>query len=498
MLRRAFVRSTLATFGAPLLAPDPLAGLFRPVGRTAADLEAVRGDGTRVTIPGAAVVDLSRGIKGKVLLAGAPGYDAARTVLNPVIDRHPALIAQPTSAADVQRVVRFAREHGLLTAVKCGGHSFSGQSTCEKGLQVDLSGMRGVTVDPKARRAQVIGGTLLGAVDRATQPHGLVTPLGTVSHTGVGGLTTGGGFGRVARRFGLALDNVVSVDVVTPDGALVRADATENPDLFWAVRGGGGNFGIVTRFEFALHPMERQIIGGDLAFPFERAAEVLAVYADYALAAPDELYLDFFLVKPPGGGPGSCGMSLCYSGAPAGLDKVLAPLRKLGKPVADTVKPLDYVEIQKSGDISDPRAMGSYLKSGFTSAISPEMARAIVGGFEPDPGRVTIFFTQHCGGAIGRVATGAAAFAHRYAMINCLASTGWPFGTDGEPHIQAGRRYWAGIEKYTKGWYTNEVADETPGQIDANYGPNLARLAALKKRYDPTNLFRLNANVRPG
>jgi hypothetical protein len=343
----------------------------------------------------------------------------------------------------------------------------------------------------------VAGGSLLGAVDAATRPHDLVTPLGTVSHTGVGGLTTGGGFGRVARRFGLALDNVTAMDVVTADGSLVRATATQNEDLFWGVRGAGGNFGIVTSFEFRLHPMPRRVLGGDIAFPLNRVTDVLRVYADYVAAAPDELYLDVFIIKPPGDAPGSCGFSVCWSGPPGGLEKALAPVRRLGTPADDGVKPIDYVDLQKSGDVADPRAMGNYVKSGFAASLPDDMIRAIAGGFEPHPGRVTIFFTQHSGGAINRVPVEATAFPHRRAAYNALVVVGWPHGSDRTPHVAYARRWWDAVEPFSHGWYTNEVADESTAQINANYGPNYPRLVRLKNRYDPTNLFRLNANVAP-
>jgi FAD/FMN-containing dehydrogenase len=211
-------------------------------------------------------------LRGRVLLANDEGYDEARRILNPTFDKRPALIVQPTGTADVRTAVEFAREHSLLLAVKCGGHSLSGQSTCDRGMQIDLSAFRGVRVDPAARLAWVAGGTLLGQVDHETAAHELVTPLGTVSHTGVGGLTLGGGFGRVARRFGLAIDNLMGVEVVTADARILRANANENSDLYWGVRGGGGNFGIVTSFEFRLHPMQRQVVGGRIAFPLARRA----------------------------------------------------------------------------------------------------------------------------------------------------------------------------------------------------------------------------------
>lgn len=327
--------------------------------------------------------------------------------------------------------------------------------------------------------------------------HGLVTTMGTVSHTGVGGLTTGGGFGRLARKFGLALDNLTGVDVVTADGAFHHASAEENPDLFWGIRGGGGNFGVVTSFEFQLHPMDRQVIAGRLLFPFERAGDVLRFYADYTPGAPEDLQLDFGVSKPPGGGPGGVSLQVCYAGPASEADRALAPLGKLGAPLKDDVKAIDYVALQRAGDVSDPRAMGLYVKSGFTKEINQALIAKILDGFEPHPGRLTSLFTQQSGGAINRVPVASTSFAHRYAQHNLLTAVAWKNGDDGTAHMKWARQYWSTIEPLTSGFYTNEIADESKEVVDANYRENYERLVAIKNRYDPGNLFRLNANVKP-
>jgi hypothetical protein len=259
MKRRTFLRSSLAAAAAATVT------LPRP-----RDVNAVTGDGAEITLRGSEIADLSGRLKGRLLLSGDEGYDAARRILNPSFDKHPALVAQVTGVADIRTAVDFARDHELLVAVKCGGHSASGKSTCDGGMQIDLSPFRGTRIDPDARKAWVTGGSLLGQLDHEAMAFGLVTPMGTVSHTGVGGLVTGGGFGRLARRFGLAVDNLTSVHVVTADGQFHRANAEENSDLFWGVRGGGGNFGIVTDFEFDLHPMQREVVGGAIVFPIVR------------------------------------------------------------------------------------------------------------------------------------------------------------------------------------------------------------------------------------
>ena len=498
MKRRDFFRSSVAAAVAASLPRGAFALPYRRAQQVIADVNAVRGDGQAVTLKGAELQELKGVLRGHLLLANSEGYDDARRVLNASINKRPALIVRPTGVADVRSAVNFAREHGLLVAVKCGGHSPSGQSTCDGGMMIDLSDFRGVRVDPAARRAWVAGGTLLGAVDHEVLSHGLGTTLGTVSHTGVGGLTTGGGFGRLARRFGLALDNVMSVDVVTADGALRHASPTVNPDLYWGVRGAGGNFGIVTAFEFRLHPMQRRIVGGDIVFPIARARDVLDMYADYSQRSPDTLYMDYFMSYPPGGAPGVAGINLCYSGTEDSAERALAPIRKLGTPIADTVKAMDYAAIQRSGDVSDPRANGSYLKGGFTSEIKPELIRTIIEGFQGDPGRSTVIFFQQGGGAVGRVSPTATAFPHRYAQHTMISVVGWPVNADGAPHSAWVKQYFSRLEPFTHGYYINAIAgDETAKSIDQNYRENHPRLVTIKNKYDPTNLFRLNANVRP-
>lgn len=500
MKRRAFVVSTLAAAGAAVVPRhNVFASMYAPALRASRDVVAVTGDGEEVVLPTSALEDLAARMRGRLLLAGDDGYEDARRILNPSFDKRPALIAQVAGGADVRAAVDFAREHrGLLLAVKCGGHSASGKSTCDRGMMIDLSPFRDVRVDTGAQRARVTGGSLLGAVDHEAMSYGLVTPLGTVSHTGVGGLVTGGGFGRLARRYGLSVDNLTSVDVVAADGRLYHASAQENPDLFWGVRGGGGNFGVVTSFEFRLHPMQREVVSGRIVFPIARAREVFSVYADYAASAPDELQLDCGMVIPPGGADGMVMFSVCYSGSPERLESALAPIRALGTPLADDLKTMDYVAVQRSGDIDDPRAQGQYVKSGFVTSISQDLIRTLTDGFRGDPQRATILFFQHGGGAISRVPAGETAFAQRDALANMLCFVNWNAGDDPAEHIQWIREFWTGVEPFTHGFYVNDIeAGHTPADVAANYRANHERLVAVKKRYDPKNLFRLNANVRP-
>jgi hypothetical protein len=494
MNRRDFFMSSLAAAVAASLAGGRTWAAAAPI---AGDIEAVTGGGTRIALEKQALQELRDSLRGALLLPGEPGYDDARRVLNASIDRHPALVVQPSGTADVRTAVSFAQQHKLLLAVKCGGHSYAGKSTCEGGMQIDLSRFRAVRVDPVARTAYVAGGSLLGELDHEAMSLGLVTTAGTVSHTGVGGLTLGAGFGRLARRFGLALDNLRGVDIVTADGSLLHASAGENPDLFWGVRGGGGNFGVVTSFEFGLHAMQRQVIGGDLVFPIARARELLDFYANFSMTAPDELYCDAVMTAPAGGKDGSFVIHVCYSGAASDADRVLAPLRKLGTPLADTIKPVDYVQLQRAWDNTDPRNEGEYLKSGFVNDVSSPLVGALIDGFQADPQRATTVFFQHSGGAIGRVAPDATAFPHRRSRFNMLAVVTWGLEHEAAPHVEYVKDYWSALQPFTDGYYTNDVANEAQRLVDANYQGNIERLVRLKNKYDPGNLFRLNANVKP-
>ncbi|MGQ0430226.1 MAG: FAD-binding oxidoreductase [Gammaproteobacteria bacterium] len=497
MNRRLFVRSSVAAAVACALPYGRLLALDQAASQAAGGIPAVTGSGAATVIEQAALRELKAALRGGLLLAGDPGYDQARRVLNESIDRHPALVVQPTGVGDVRTAVNFARDHDLLLAVKCGGHSTSGKSTCEGGMQIDLSRFRAVRVNPVARRAFAAGGSLLGELDHEAMAFGLVTTSGTVSHTGIGGLTLGGGFGRLARRFGLALDNVLAVDMVNADGGYRHASPDENPELYWGVRGGGGNFGIVTSFEFGLHPMRRQIVGGSVVFPLSRMREILEFYGEFSSNAPDELYVDAVIASPIGGAPGAIVIAPCYSGPPADAERVLAPLRKLGTPIADTIKTMDYVAIQRSTDRTDPRNEGAYMKEGFIRDFQPAMVNALIEGYQPNPERGTIVFFQHAGGAIGRVAADATAFAHRHVKHGMFTVVSWKLDRDPAPHIRYIKDFWATLEPFTLGRYTNSIGDEPQKLVSDNYGIALPRLQSLKKKYDPANLFRLNANIQP-
>jgi len=498
MKRRQFLQSSVAAaVAASIPTSQAIAAALAAMTEVKGNVNAVTGDGAQVTLEQAAIQELSDSLRGRLLLPGAEGYDSARAVLNPTINKFPALIVQPAGASDIMNAVTFARERNLLLAVKCGGHSFAGKSTCQGGMQIDLSTYRNARIDVDSRTAYIAGGSLLAALDNEAMAQGLVTTAGTVSHTGVGGLTLGGGFGRLARRFGLALDNVTGIDIVTADGKFLHADANEHPDLFWGVRGGGGNFGVVTNFEFKLHPMQRTVIGGDIVYPMDKFGDVLRFYADYITEAPDDLYLDFVVASDPGTTEGAVVLHTCYSGPAEGADRIYSLIEKIGTPQFNGTASIDYVAIQRSWDNTDPRTTGSYLKSGFIDEFPDTLVDTILQKFKTQNERGTTMFFQHSGGAIGRVPADATAFAHRKSIANMFAVVEWPLDEPAESHVAYIKEYWKDFEPFTDGWYTNEVADHSDKTVNSNYQGNYARLLEVKNTYDPTNLFRLNANVKP-
>ena len=497
MNRRKFIRSSLsAAVAASLPGTHALAAsLLHSPTSVPSDIEAITGDGSEVTLAKAAVQELSDSLKGKLLLPGSPAYDAARTLLNPAYDKHPALVVQPTGAADVQLAVDFARDNSLLLAVKCGGHAAAGVSSCDKGLQIDLSQLRNARVDRAAKTARVAGGSLLGELDHEAMSHGLVTTAGSVSHTGVGGLTLGGGFGRLGRRFGLTIDNVLEMDIVTPDGRLRRVGPENDADLFWALRGGGGNFGVVTSFLFQLHEMQRDVVTGYCAYPLSEAKQILNFYAEYSAEMPDEMSVGAGLGNRPGKDPG-VGIYFIWSGDPAKAESYAASLRKAGTVVRESVQSMDYVAVQRSGDIDDTRAFTGYMKSGFLNSITPELVDALVDNYEAHPDRGTRFGFGHSGGAIGRVGRTDTAFSHREANYNLLSFVSWKAGDDGEDHVDYIKSHWSKAEPFTTGFYVNDYFDQPQEQVNQTYRDNFPRLLEVKRQYDPTNLFRMNANIR--
>src|SRR5688572_12830594 len=492
MKRRALLQTTL---GIATLWPARRL-LAESSAATLPDIAAKTLTNSTTTLRGRDLHDLTMSLRGQVLLPHQPGYDDARLVWNGMFDKHPAVIARCASASDVMRVVDFARSHRLLTAVRAGGHSLPGKSTCDGGLVVDVSPMQGVRVDPKRRIARVDGGALLRHLDRETSAFGLVTTTGTVSHTGAAGLTLGGGLGRVGRRFGLACDNLRSLDVVTADGRLRSASKNENADLFWGLRGAGGNFGVVTSFEYDLHAMNPTVLGGAIAWPIAQAREVLRFYAEFSSSAPDELNLDVALASTPDGP--QIMFEACWSAYIARGERVLAPVRSFGKPAFDKIASIKYLELQSGSDRRLAHGIRFYGKSGFVTKLGVRDIDQLVEVFTNAPPGSFSIVIQQAGGAIGRKPTSATAFPNRHANYWVMLSKSWTDPAEDAKRLETLRGAWRAIEPLTNGLYVNAITDDESARVATNYGSNYQRLQQLKRKYDPTNQFRLNANIVPG
>ena len=455
-------------------------------------------EGSRTNLNDADIDSLRGGLRGELVVAGGAGFDEARRVWNGNVDRRPALIARCAGVADVQHAVNFARALGLLVSVRGGGHSAPGYGTNDGGLVVDLSPMKGIRVDPEARTAQAQGGALWRDLDHETQAFGLATTGGTVSNTGIGGLTLGGGLGWLMGRHGLSIDNLVSADVVTADGEFCTASEKDNPDLFWALRGGGGNFGVVTSLEYRLHPVT-QVLGGLVIYPLDQAHDVLRFYRDFSATLPDEAEAYAALLTAPEGMPVAA-LILGYNGPIAEGEKVLAPARRFGKPVADVVGPMPYAARQRLLD--EPNAthgLQRYWRSAFTERISDGLIDLMVQGASSfsSPLSALLLFNMH--GAATRVSPTATAFAARRPQWDFDAIGQWADAGQSAMHIAWVRDLWTKLELHLQGSaYVNHLAaDDRPEKVRASFGENYAHLRALKAKYDPKNLFRVNANIAP-
>ncbi len=437
------------------------------------------------------------GLRGTLLLPGSDEYETARRVHNAMVDKRPGLIVRCAVAADVVRAVNFASENALLLAVRGGGHSVAGLGVCEGGMVIDLSRMKGIRLDPAGRTLRAEAGVRWGELDQEAQVFGLGTTGGAVSTTGIAGLTLGGGLGVLMRKHGLACDNVLSIDVVTADGALLKASSKENVDLFWALRGGGGNFGIVTTFEYRLHPVGT-VVGGLVLYPFDRATEMLAFYRELTETAPDELTAYAALLRTPDGVRASAIFS-CYAGPLSTGETVLRPLREFGPPMADLIGPLPYAAIQETFDPTAPPGLLNYWKSRFVRDLSTETIDELVAAFPTAPSPLSSVVVEHLGAAVGRVAEGDTAFSHRSARYNVTAASLWRDSGQSEQNISWARQLWDALRTPAgDAVYANYLSDDEGDQrLRAAYGANYERLVAAKNRYDPTNLFRVNQNIKP-
>jgi FAD/FMN-containing dehydrogenase len=446
-------------------------------------------------------------IRGTLLTASDPAYDEARKIWNAMVDRRPAAILRAQGAADVIQAVRFAKAHQLALAVRGGGHNIAGNAVCDGGLMLDLSGMKSVRVNLSAQNVVVEPGATLADVDRETQAFGLVVPTGINSTTGIAGLTLGGGFGWTTRKFGMTIDNLLSVDLVTADGTLLHASEAENTDLFWAIRGGGGNFGVVTAFEFALHRLGPQVISGLLVHPLDQAATLLKSYRRLVAEASDELTCWCVMRKAPPlpfipqewHGREVLVFALCYAGPMAAGEKAVAPFRALGRPIADAMGPHPFVGWQAAFDPLLTPGARNYWKSHDFAELSDGAIDAVLAGASNLPGPECEIFIAHVGGAMARVKPDATAYPQRQSHFIMNVHTRWREASQDQTCIEWARKLAAAAAPHAAGSvYVNFMPEDETDRVAQAYGRNYPRLAAIKRRYDPDNLFRLNQNIRPG
>ena len=441
--------------------------------------------------------EFKAGLRGQLLSPGDDGYDRARKLWNGMFDRRPALIARCAGAADVIRAVSFARDNRLAVAVRGGGHSFPGHSVCDGGLVIDLSAMKAIRVDLRKRTARAQAGVKWIELDHETQAFGLATTGGTDADTGIAGLTLGGGLGWLSSKYGLTVDNLVSADVVTADGRLLTASATENQDLFWGLRGGSGNFGVVTSFEYQLHAVGPTILGGMVAYPLGRAKEVLNFYRQFAKAAPDDLTTYAAFVTPPGGETVAA-LFCCYCGPLGKGEEVIRPLRSLGSPVQDLLGPMPYVAQQRLFDGAFPAGSYYYAKAGSLADLTDEAIEVFAEYAATKPSPLSGVLVQTVCGAASRVASAATAFPHRRLPYAPVIISQWLDAATSEKNVGWARDFGKALHPLAGGGvYVNDLSYDDADRVRTAYGANYERLAALKKAYDPDNLFRLNPNITP-
>ena len=435
-------------------------------------------------------------LRGQSYCPGEAGYDETRKIPNGMIDRRPALIVRCSGAADVIACVQFAREQDALVSVRGGGHSVAGKSVCDGGLMIDLSAMKGIRVNPKKKTARAEAGLTLGEFDRETQAFGLATTLGTVSKTGISGLTLGAGWGHLHGKYGLALDNLISLDVVTADGRLMTASAAENEDLFWGLRGRGGNLGIVTSLEYRLHEVG-PVLAGAVLYPLSFAKEALRYFRDWASSIPDELVIQCVSATFPDLGR-VFAIAGAYHGDLAKGEEVLKPLRSFGKPLADIFQPMPYVQLQSMFDPFFPTGRMVYVKSNFFKILNAEAGEVADQFLATCPSPHNFLISEHWHGAATRVSSADTAFPHRSHPFNFIIWSTWEGAENSEKNVRWTREFWNAMKPYLiESSYGNYLSDEGDESARAAYGANYDRLVALKKKYDPTNLFRMNHNIRP-
>lgn len=454
-----------------------------------------------------AIDSLRTQFRGELLTPPDSGYEAARCIWNAMVDKHPALIARCSGVADIIAAVNFARDQGLLLAIRAGGHNVAGTALCNGGLVLDLSRLKGIHVDPVARTVRIQPGITNGDLDHETQAFGLATTSGIASTTGFGGLTLGGGIGWLMRRYGLTCDNLLSADVVTADGTFLTANPAEHADLFWALRGGGGNFGVVTSFEYHLHPLGPTVVAGLVLYPAERAREVLRAYRDYVATAPDDLTTIVNLRWAPPApwvpaelhGRAVVAIMACHAGTVEEAVRVVRPLKEFGQPLLDILEPRPYARHQQMYDAAVPPGLRYYWKSHYLNALSDGLIDVLVEHAWRDSSRRSYTLLPLMGGAVSRVPEKATAFANRDVSHAININAVWSEPGEDDTHIDWARTFFAATEPFSSGGvYVNFLGVEGEDRVRAAYGVNYDRLAQVKRQYDPTNLFRVNQNIYPG
>ena len=447
-----------------------------------------------------AISELAATFGGQLLQPEDAGYDEARRVHNGLVDKRPALIARCRGAADIVDAVRLARKLGLEVAVRGGGHNVAGRATIDDGLMIDLAPMKGILVDPKARTARAQGGVTWREFNRETQLHGLAATGGVVSTTGLGGLTLGGGLGWLMSKHGLALDNLLSAEIVTADGKVLTASTDQNPDLFWAVRGGGGNFGVAASLEYQLHPVGPTIVGGLIAYPFEQAREVLRFFREATQSLPDEMMIVAGLIHAAdGSGTKLAAMVVSHCGARETAESAVKPIQQFGTPAVNAIGPIPYCELNSMLDGAYPRGALNYWKSSFLTELSDEAIDRLIDSFAKCPTPMGQLLLEHFHGAVSRVPVDATAFPHRTEGYNLVILSEWMEPAISGPCIEWARETYGTMGRFLgSGRYVNYLGDDEPGDpAAAAYGSNYPRLQTIKRKYDPENLFHMNLNIRP-
>ncbi len=448
----------------------------------------------------------SASLDGKLVRPGDPEYDESRAVWNGMIDKRPALIVQCGVVSDVVESVNFARDNGLLVSVKGGGHGVAGKAVCDDGLMIDLSGMKNVNVDAESKTATVEAGATIGDVDRETQKFGLATPVGVVSKTGIAGLTMGGGIGYLGRKYGLTLDNLLSVELINYNGDIITANETENPDLFWALRGGGGNFGVVVSFEFRLHEVGPKLMSAQIFYPIEECGKILRSYRKFSSQAADEIACYALVVKVPPVPPfperfqtkTAIAIVACHSGELEVAREELAPLETFGNPILSLIQPMDFVSMQQGFDAGVPSGMRYYWKAHYFDRLTDEMIEVFVSHVNPLPGSFSLVGFEPLGGAINRVEKSATAFSRRDANYVLGIWSGWEDPEMDQSVINWTRRLHQKMTPFAMGGvYSNYLDQDDEDQASAAFGTSYERLRAVKAKYDPENFFRINHNIKP-